>query len=236
MKECKKVTPQQKAQLRRKWKRWVEVITRQVINLLVAQHIFKEIGGIIGNNPKIQVGSEFYTWIKDNYVAQIGTTIRRLAEPQKKRKNYKHTISLHILLQNIAENPDAITKDYLAKKRYSGCPKHARSQCAQRDFAIFAESGATSVSVGKINKDLKILKNKTCRIKTFVTQWIAHWDSKKSIRRLPTFKEFEETIKLLEQLTIKYRGLITSSHAPTLMPIMPDWKKPLRYAWIEKDK
>lgn len=230
------MTAKQKAQLRRKWRRWVEVITRQVINLLVSQYVWQEIGKIIHANPKIQVGSEFYTWIKDNYVAQIGTTIRRLAEPQKKGKNYKHTVSLYILLEDIAQNPDVISRSYLAKKRYSNYPKHARAQCAQRDFAIFAEGGATSVSVDKTRKDLKTLKNKTSRIETFVHQWIAHWDSKKRIKRIPTFNEVDEAIRVLEQLTIKYRGLITGSHAATLMPIMPDWKELLRHAWVENDK
>lgn len=169
------MTEKQKAQLRRKWKRWLKEICEQVSRLLVIQHVWQETGEIIKANPKIQVPSLFYDWITANYTVHIGVIIRRLAESKKKWKGpYKNTVSLWRLLNDIRKHPEAVSKDYFFK-RYNGI--HIKqTKVPEREFNKFAEPGAEFISPDKIKKDIEDLKKKTAKIVAYVDKQIAHWD------------------------------------------------------------
>ena len=104
---------------------------------------------------------------------------------------------------------------------------------AERDFDIFANKGDPLISSYKLNRDMKILQRETQRIRTFTNKWIAHYDLKGRIRRLPTFKDVDEALKVVDSIFCKYYLLLTRGSMTTRKAFLQyDWKKPLRHAWI----
>lgn len=220
------MTAREKAKMRRKWKRWLKKIIGEIQNLLVSQYIFQEIGKIVESNPKTPSPSLFNHWMINNYVSRMAVGIRRLTD-----KNPR-TISLYNLIEDIADNPKAIGRDYFFH-RY---PERMRDgELATRDFQEFANKGQKFINPKGLRRDSKKLLRESKRIKDFVDKWIAHHDKDRAskVRHIPTFNEMDEALTLLDKTACKYHGLINGRHADTLLPgIYSDWRKPLRYAWI----
>lgn len=212
------MAPKQKAQLRRKWRRWLKIIGNDLGWLLTSHDIFEEVQKIMKSNKKIQSPSLFYRWIKDNYSAKVAIGIRRLVDHGGA---YKRAISLYRLIEDISQNRQAITLEGLTK----------------RDFDIFANKGNPLISEDKLKRDMESLERKTKRIKTFTNKYIAHYDFEGRIRRLPTFKDVDETLKVVDAIFCKYYLLLTrGSMTTSKIGLQSDWKKPLRHAWIVEQK
>lgn len=220
------MTPKEKAKMRRKWKRRLKKIIGEIQNLLMSQYIFQEIGKIVESNPRTQSPPLYKRWMINNYVARMTVGIRRLTDRDPR------TISLYNLIEDIADNPKAVGRDYFFH-RY---PKSMRDGgLATRDFQEFANKGQKFINPKKLRRDSKKLLRESKRIKDFVDKWIAHCDKDRAnrVRRVPTFNEMDEALTLLDKTACKYHGLINGIHADTLLPgIYYDWRKPLRYAWI----
>lgn len=222
------MTMKQKVQLRRKWRRWLKIIGNDLGWLLTSHDIFEEVQKIIKSNKKIQSPNLFYRWIKDNYAARIAVGIRRLVDPDRK---YKRAISLYRLIEDISKHPDAINRKYYISQYHKWMQKEG---LADSDFDIFGNKRDTLISVYKLNNDMKRLQRETKRIRTFTNKWIAHYDLKGRIRRMPTFKDVDEALKVVDAIFCKYYLLLTRGGMTTRKPVLQyDWKKPLRYAWIE---
>ncbi len=225
------MTPKQNAQLRRKWRRWLKIIGNDLGWLLTSHNIFEEVQKIIKSNKKIQSPPLFYHWIKDNYSARIAIGIRRLVDTDRA---YKRAISLYRLIEDISQNRQAITRDYYVSQYYKGMQKDG---LAEMDFDIFANKGDPLISVYKLNRDMKSLQRETRRIRIFTNKWIAHYDLKGRIRRLPTFKDVNEALKVVDAIFCKYYLLLTLGSMTTSKPVLQyDWKKPLHHAWIAEQK
>jgi hypothetical protein len=220
------MTLKQKVQLRRKWRRWLKIIDNDLGWLLTSHDIFNEVKKIMKANKKIQSPALFYRWIKDNYAARVAIGIRRLVDSDKR------AISLYRLIEDISQNRHAITRNY-----YIGRYRNKRSikdGLADKDFNNFANKGELLINEKKLDRDMKGLKRETERIKIFANKWVAHYDLKHRIRRMPTFEDVEKAMKVIDDIRMKYHLLLTRSCMRTCKPIIPyDCKEPLRHAWIE---
>lgn len=219
------MTVKEKAQLRRKWRRWLKRIGNDLGWLLTSRDIFEEVQGIMRSNKKLQIPDLFYRWIKDNYAARVAIGVRRLDD------HGKEATSLYRLIKNIAENRQAITRDYFIS-RY---PKWMKEEgFADRDFNKFANKGDKLISLAKLNKDIEKLEEETDRIRRFSNKWIAHCDLKSRIRRLPTFEDVDKALKFIDGTFCKYYLLLTRGGLNTRKPALQyDWKEPLRHPWID---
>jgi len=229
------MTKEEKSQLRKKWRRWLTIIGNDLSSLLISQDIFKEIQKIIAANKKIQSPDLFYRWMKVNYAARMAVGIRRLVQPSNLSDKKKMVISLHRLIKDISQQRDAIDRDCYVRGyqlRDAGI--------ANEDFDTFTDNSRdTLISKSKLNKDMVRLKEETKRIKIFRDKWIAHRglrNVKGTIKRLPTFKDVDNALNLIDEILDKYTLLLTRSSLTTRKPIHQyDWKEPLRHAWIESD-
>jgi len=220
------MTAKEKVKKRKKWRRWLKKIQVKISKLLESRYIFQEIGEIIKSNPNAQSPALINHWIINNYVSRMSVGIRRLTD---KRHG---TVSLYRLIEDIANNPQAMSRDYFLK-RY---PRRLRDNAlASRDFDRFANRGQKFINHRKLRRDLENPLKKTERIKKFVNKWIAHHDEHRStkMRRFPTFNELDEALTLLDETACKYYGLINNRKVDTFFAsIHFDWKKPLKYPWI----
>jgi len=209
--------------MRRKWRRWHERIGNDLGWLLTSHDIFEEIQSVIKSNKKIQLPTLFYRWICDNYAARVSTGLRRLSDSDKR------TISLYRLIEDISENPEAITRDY-----YTSDYPREEMDLTDWDFDNFADKGSKFISTFKLGKDMKRLKRDTTRIRKYANKWIAHCDLNRVQLQLPTYREVGEALKRVDELYCKYSLLITRAGTTTRKPVLQyDWKEPLRHPWIE---
>lgn len=219
------MNPNKDAKLRKKWKQNINIIKRDMGDLLTSRMIFNELGEIIKKNTALQkTPGLFFEWIKDNYVARMAVAVRRLADQDKR------SISLLNLITELQKNKDALSRKYFLSK-YS----MADHDMADPDYDSFACKNSKSLSDFKLKSDkIKILKH-TKKIKCFVDKWVAHHDYDRSvaIKKLPTFSDLNDTLNQLDEITCKYDMLLTGGGMTSCEPtIQFYWKEPLTIPWI----
>ncbi len=218
------MTEKQKVQLRQKWKGWLEKIGNDLGWLLTSNDIFERVRNIVDSNKRIQSPDLFHRWIIDNYVARVAVGIGRLNDHDCR------TISLHRLIKDISENLEAMTRDYFVS-RY---PDWMRDKgVTDHDFDKFAEKNSRLISPGRLNGDIDLLDEETRLVKDFRDQWIAHFDSNREIKRMPTFEDVDKSLQVIDCIFCKYYLLVDGGGMTTRKPALQfDWKEPLKHAWI----
>lgn len=219
------MTSEEKAKIRRRWKRWLDVIGNEIGWLLTSHDIFDDIQKIVKDNVNIQSPGLIYRWITVNYSVRVSVTIRRLTDRDKR------TISLYRLIQDISQNPHVITRDYFVSK-YSKDMQEL--DCANSDFNHFANKKSREVSQYKLQKDMNRLLSDTKRIRTFTDKWIAHFDTDRRRYVVPTYLDVSNALQDIDRIYCRYCLLLTCSGLITRKPALQyDWKEPLRHPWIE---
>ena len=96
----------EKSQKLEKWLRWMETIHDEILVLVQDANIFWEVQDIIRENPRIQKPSAFYSYLARTYLSHALAGLRRQAKLQK------DSISFVRLLDEIAENPEELSRSY----------------------------------------------------------------------------------------------------------------------------
>jgi hypothetical protein len=221
-----KMTQEEKKNLRRKWRRWLDKIGQYLRVLLTSHDVYCELRQIVLANKEIQSPALFHNWINNNYLHTVYTGVRRLSDRDKS----KRAISLYRLITDIIDHPQAMSRrGYIL--RY---PKGMRQEgIADDHFDEFANKGRNFLSKRKIKRDLKKLAIDTIIIKNYTDKWIAHLDiNRKKIKR-PTLKDIEDALKSVDTIFCKYYMLLTGSYMPTRKPsLTSNWKESLKHPWI----
>ncbi|MEN6423871.1 MAG: hypothetical protein ABFE13_00800 [Phycisphaerales bacterium] len=224
------MTSKERVCIRRKWQHWLHEIGDDLGWLLTSHDVFMAVQEAFRENKNIQRPTLVYRWIKSNYAARISIGIRRLIDHDKR------TISLHRLIQDISDHPDAITRQYFVGKCTLGSRREERpdkADLANCDYDRFAKKGSKMVSKRKLSRDLSRLKQDTGRIKTFVDKWIAHHDADQRRFGVPVFTHVGEALQDIDEIYCEYALLLTGAGMTSQKPVLQyDWKKPLRYPWI----
>ncbi len=220
------MTEQEKVQFRQKWKKWIYEIGRDLGDLLISQDVIKEVSQIFASNKRIQSSPFFFNWIQDNYIDSVVVGIGRCYDRDSR------TISLHNLIKEVIENPEAITRDYFVSRYEKRMQDDGIADC---HFDIYAEANEQFVSESKLRADQVLLDDETRRIKGFRDQWVAHLDENRPLKQLATHNDVENALKVLDKIFRKYYVLIDGAGMLTAKPALTfDWKEPLRHVWIEK--
>jgi len=209
--------------LRRKWRRWVKRIERDVLDLIIARHIYEEIGTVVRANPDIQRPSDVHSWIARNYGIATVVGIRRLTDTRS------DSVSLARLLSDIASNAAAVTRE----SHVSHYPAHLR-RAGEHWFDKFAGPGNDTLPTSVPQRRLRQLKAAERRIRQLVNKQIAHLDQK-NVRRKPIlFEEIHDVVTLIERTVIDYNVLLNAaSPQPTLLPTWQyDWMRVFYQPWI----
>src|SRR5208337_2517133 len=137
-----------------RWSRWLERIEEdQLRDLLINRHIFKQLQECLAPHVGSYQGAELSEWMVQNYIAFAATAIRRMIEPPRKKPNPNwRSISLVILLEDMAANETVLTR-----QRYCSLYKHSvASRFADRDFSTITRSKkARHLSAARIRRDIK---------------------------------------------------------------------------------
>lgn len=207
-----------------KWMKWLKIIHDDVQQLLVKRRIFWEVQEIIRTSGDLHnKPSSFYGYLGDTYVAYIAIGIRRQI------KCDSQSVSFARLLHEIQETPAVLSRKYYVGL-YAGS---AVEDLADVDFDSFSGVVKDHIDPGIVAADLSRLVSVSKKIEDFVDKQIAHRD-KRIPKIVPTFKEVNECVDVLDELYTKYHRAFYAQDMRTLDPVPQyDWKAIFRVPWIK---
>ena len=232
-----------------KWLRWMETIQGKIRGLLRDTNMFWEVQDIIRANPRIQKPSAFYSYLGRTYLSHALSGLRRQIKPQK------DSISFVGLLDDIAKNPEELSRSYYRSLcAYPDGPDISQIEMEGKeeleevgivdtsqlkdsipvdDFAPYADAIGEHVCPQVLSDDLKMLKSAAENLEEYADKRIAHWDKRKP-KVVPTFGELDDCIKLLDKTYVKYHLLFYAESIDTLMPTYQyEWKAIFLEPWLK---
>jgi hypothetical protein len=190
--------------------------------LVVSKYTFHEVQKMIADNPRIQINNSFYGYITSTYVSHAVIGLRRQV------KIDRQSISLALLLQELINKPEVLTRKYFVGLYEESSVK----TLADKDFDRFASPGAAHIDPTKVKRDLQRLQDFTRKCEDFADMRIAHRDRREP-KSLPTFNEVDDCISLLDELYVKYLLMFEAKAMDTLLPTWQyDWKEIFRTPWV----
>lgn len=212
--------------LLQKWKAWLDqVFEQQLMDLLINQHIFKQLVECIEPHVGTRTGAHLAEWMAQGYAAFAATAIRRMVERPRssKPKTCPHcgktvvplkpeeSLSLVILLDDIKE---AIKRDTTILSRSWFRKRHSASgvpeRCADRDFAsITRDDTAETLMKDRVREDIDTLERDAKPVRQLVNKTIAHTNRDRSKVQRHTYGELNDAIVALKDVYGRYHLLIT---------------------------
>ena len=237
----------EKSQKLEKWLKWMETIHDEILALVQDTNMFWEVQNIIRENPRIQKPNAFYGYLARTYLSHALIGLRRQTKLQK------DSISFVRLLDEIAKNPEELSRSYF-NSHYSSSNGPDLDEVIGRteleavgivdspqlkeiikmdDFAPYADVSGAHVCPQMVEDDRKKLESAAKRHEAFADKRIAHWD-KREPKVVPTFEELDDCIKLLDQTYVKYHFLFHAESIDTLMPTYQyEWKRIFCEPWLK---
>lgn len=201
----------------KKIKNRFKIIENEISQLVEDKYIFEKYKEYIENSENVDKQSEFLFWIAKNY--QILSVIN-VCKQVDERSDVESLVNL---LKNIKKFKNSFLLDWFIKKY----PDWMRGN-GENDFKQFSIKNNERISVEKIDKDIKEIKQAICGVKfgkkrqsveslkKYRNKRGAHFasDNKKAI--VPA-KRLLEAINVLEKITIKYNLLLNQAGMNTLL-------------------
>ncbi len=162
------------------------------------------------DSKRIKPNYQIYRWTIRMYGVSAAIGIRRVLDSNTR------TYSLLLLLQKIANNPQAITR----KSYVASFPKGSRD-LGEGGFDRLAGEGAIHLPKSIVEADLRELEQTRARILPDVDKLIAHKERLKfglPKHRRATFQHLHDAISLLDRMTCRYRLILKRVGNNTLLP------------------
>jgi HEPN superfamily AbiU2-like protein len=204
---------------------WLEVITKDVQDLLLDQFIFREFQNIVKQNPQFARSPGLFTqWMASGYAQATAVGIRRHA------KESKNSISLMRFLTEVKDNPELITRQNYIKLYQD---KGAYIHMGQNDFDSVAGAGNDRLPISLIEQQIDDLQKAVHTVERYVDKRIAHYDIKAPVGPTPTFGDLSDALATMEKLLILYLRLLTGKAWLGLLPtIQFEWMSIFRFPWV----
>lgn len=205
-----------------KWRRWIDVIQRDLGRLLSRRTVFKGLLKMRGENPRLKEhGDAFFAFVSEIYVDSLVVGIRR------QLKDHPDGISLVRLLREIVENPEILTREgHYDLWRAAGYTDPGSNPSAKRGFDAFAGPDGATLDPAVPSRDLKDLKRIAATCEKYADHRIAHRD-KRASAAMPTPKDVYDSLGRLESLTAMYFLLLTGGG----LDVEPILQMPIWYAF-----
>jgi hypothetical protein len=117
---------------------------------------------------------------------------------------------------------------------YKTSPRDLRGKLCDKTFDGFAGVGKACIGPLTFERDLRKLEEAARHLVRLANKRVAHAASPRSLRRLPTYRELDEAITVLDELAVKYHLLLTASSmvGKTMEPKRAyEWRQALAFPW-----
>lgn len=221
-KSATSLSARERANKFRQWKGQFNVIKQQITGLALRRFIYREVTKLIQEDPRLQVRSAFYDWMRAVYVTDMTVSIRRLIDWDKR------TVSFIRLIEDIKQHPDVISR-----RRFTHPYKNLIKQYGHRDYERFAKPGHNMLDRRVIENHRRMIVRSQKRLRRYLNTQIAH-TSKNQLRKFPTYSDLEKCLDTLESLLREYALLFEQVAIVQAAPVIQyDWKAPFRVAWLQ---
>lgn len=185
---------------RRKWTRWIDRISAELVRSSVDREVFKQWSDIVEGNPNLDMNNRFMSLIWSCYFDCQVLVVRR----QVKLK--KQSISLVRLLHEVADYSSHLTRQAFMTSYTK--PELRDTWCeGQRLFDTFSGRGGTHVSAARVRADADRLVRLTCGLMYLSDKWLAHSDSRRRWPRLG-FRQLNRALDALYRTWQRYHVLV----------------------------
>lgn len=176
-----------------KWKKWIETIHNEVVELVTNQHDFWKIQGMIKQNPNIQKPNSFFRFVGQTYYDYGVIAVRRQI------KYDTQSISFVRLLKEIIENPHLASREQFVNL-YRADMEDEADQIFDEQFPGGCPDHIDPITV---QQDMDELEKHGGKLEEFADRRVAHHD-RRTPKTIPTYSELDAAIDCLKRLTRKY--------------------------------
>lgn len=209
-------------QLYRKWRTWIDVLSKEIVDLHIQRHVYNEVRTIVRKNPSLHVGNDFFDWTSVWYASSMMVAIRRQSDRDRDSISYRQ------LLDGIIKNPEVISRQRFKESFVDG---NYKDFLADADCDRYLGVGREYVDLSVAQQEITQLEAKTASLTNYVNKRVAHRD-KNQFNATPSHGELDEAIEFLSTLHWKYSGLLTSFPQNDFLPPWGyDWKRVFQYPW-----
>jgi len=222
-------TNDRQQKIENEWISTLEHIENAVSKLLWNRYLFREFMDIVEKNPNLPANNFLIVWIWENYLLNAAIGVRRMVDRDNR------SASLYLLLKGIKENPEILSRGrYTELFKDSGFANDYNyiNGCFDR----LVGKGKSYIDPEDVEKDIELLlKIRADKLVTYVDKTIAHLDKKK-IKKIPTIKDLDDSIDLLEKLVQKYYPIFHAASIGLLPKEQVPWKNIFKIPWISREK
>lgn len=208
---------------------WLDVIYKDVQDVLVDDHVFWEVQAIFKTNLRLSnTPSIFNRWMATGFIQSAALGVRRQADKDKK------CVSLHRFLMEVKQFPVLLSRDYvIAVYRDSNLPNEVAEKLANSDYDRLVGHGLSQPNPDQVQAEIDELLTKTDQIHHYVDRRAAHYDERGVQKAMPTFNDLTECLTMFERVIKKYKILATGTGLRTLLPVFQyDWKAIFYFPWL----
>lgn len=215
---------------------WLDIIHKQVYDLVMNQFMFKSVWKVIEENPELQKrSSHFYGWFRSLYAQAMAMAIRRLCD------NDPRCVSLVRFLTFVRKDPSVISRESYANLFPDDTVKHPalpaevtavlRERIIKHGYDTAVGEGVLQPRGKDLGKEIGELKHLADEILEWATKRVAHFD-KEPPSADPTLEMIDTVIAHASELVQKYVLLLTAVSTEMGVHFQYDWLAPFRVAWI----
>lgn len=211
--------------------KWLQVVSRDVEDLLLDDHVFWELQDVVRRNPRFATASGLFTqWM---FTAFVQATA--IGGVRRQAKADDDSVSLRRFLLEVQNYPSLVSRDHYMSL-FKG--KHPDLiEAGQLEFDDVAGAGQPHLSSTIVDGQLRELDGAVRGIEHYVDRRVAHYDKRGLARPTPTLGELSAALKTIEKLVVLYWQLLKGASMTTLLPtIQFDWQNIFRFAWDPLDE
>lgn len=198
---------------------WLEDVYSEYKQAGIKYRVFSEVNKMFGNPKLIGLDNTFHAWMFDVYTDSIALAVRRQVEPGKyPNGKSRNIISLRALLEELANYPEIITRDYY---RSLGNPRPAG--VADAEFDNWVGVGEAQIIKSVVEGEIQELEKVSDIVRRYVNRTIAH-KSQNPPTDIPSHEDIDGCFKGIAKLIARYYLLMKST---SIGPAEPHPDSPL---------
>jgi hypothetical protein len=217
------------AERRKRLTEWLDVIYKDVQDVVVDDHVFWEIQEIFRQNSRLaKTPSIFNQWMASAFIQSAALGVRRQADKADT------CVSLHRLLLEVKKYPGLVSREYYVSL-CANLPEHHAKKMADGTYDRLVGAGLVQPDPEQVQAEIDELLAKTDGIRHYVDRRAAHYDTRGIQKPIPTFNDLADCLAFFERLIKKYKDLLTGVALSNLLPVfLYDWKAIFHFPWLER--
>jgi hypothetical protein len=137
------------------------------------------------------------------------------------------SVSLGRLLREVQLRPQLVNR-----KAYRAVMRAKELGPDEADENMRRRIGATTLTPNMVARDIRRVDRAEERIRRLVNKRIAHAALLSQLRKPPTLSQIEDAVEEIDQVFVKYDGIIAGGGLTTCCPGFLNWNRVLTAPWL----